>query len=142
MRQSGLEPDPESYELSAPPLSYKRELVSVAGFEPAAPCARGRCSGHTELYTDGDPWENRTPVLASTVRCPAIERKGHGASGMILTSTEQLLKLLPLPLGYRRELVDHRGFEPRSHGLRVRRSAIDASGLWWATRDLNSDLMD
>src|SRR5262249_25052046 len=52
-----------------------------------------------ELYpvVIGDPWENRTPATASTVRCPAIERKGHGHRRSRI-SKHHLLKMAALPV--------------------------------------------
>ena len=64
----------------------------------------------------GDPWENRTPVYG--VRGRRLSRLTNG----------------PFPhtvfIGVQKEVVHHRGLEPRTHWLRVSCSTIWANGAF------------
>ena len=90
-------------------------MVRPRGVEPPTALQSGAYDGYKpsalpfELRAQqGSPdtgalTENRTPVRASTMRRPAIERLGlmtdteTGASGVTRTPTECLLRAVPLP---------------------------------------------
>jgi hypothetical protein len=116
------------------PNELRDNLVRAGGFEPPVSCIRGTRFSRTKLCPED--WRPvavtiRSHRMDSAAATPAASRAldEFGVPGPTRTATRCDLSALPLPLGYRHELVDHRRFELRPQGLRVPRSAVEASGL-------------